>query len=184
MLVEKPYNRERAVLYAKRWAFRQNPLFGNFSTLGGNCTNFVSQCVYAGSCVMNYLNLFGWYYISLEDRTPSWSGVEFFYNFMVGNTGVGPYAHEGTRDEVEVGDVVQLFREEEGFYHSLLIVGFVEEDILVSAQSDDVYARPLSSYTYDDLRFIKMDGVRFFSQEVGDCFLSVYDGVAIVPSGG
>ena len=183
MLFEKPYDREKALMYAERWAFRRNPLFADFERLGGNCTNFVSQCVYAGSCVMNYLNLFGWYYISLDDRTPSWSGVEFFYNFIVGNRGVGPYGREVGRDEVEIGDVVQLYREDEGFYHSLLIVGFSEEEILVSAQSDDAFLRPLSSYTYDRERYIKIDGVRFFAQESGDCFLSVYDGVAIVPRG-
>ncbi len=181
MLIQKPYLRERAVMYANRWAFRRNPLFADFENLGGNCTNFVSQCVYAGSCVMNYLNLFGWYYISLDDRTPSWSGVEFFYNFITENQGVGPFGREVSRDEVEVGDVVQLYREDKGFYHSLLIVEFSQEDILLAAQSDDAYARPLSSYTYDRERFIKIDGVRFLSEDTGDCFASVYDGVAIVP---
>ncbi len=184
MLIEKPYDRERAVMYAERWAFRRNPLFGDFERLGGNCTNFVSQCVYAGSCVMNYLNLFGWYYISLEDRTPSWSGVEYFYNFITGNLGVGPFGREVTRDEVEIGDVVQLFREEKGFYHSLLIVGFSEEDILLAAQSDDAFGRPLSTYTYERERFIKIDGVRFLAQDTGDCFVSVYNGTAIVPQMG
>lgn len=181
MLIEKPYARDRAVMYAKRWAFRRNPLFADFEKIGGNCTNFVSQCVYAGSCVMNYLNLFGWYYISLENRTPSWSGVEFFYNFIVGNTGVGPFGHEAMRDETEIGDVVQLFREADGYYHSLLIVGFSDEDILVSAQSDDAYSRPLSTYFYESERFIKIDGVRFQTEESGDCFYSVYDATAIVP---
>ena len=183
MLLWKPYVRERTVRYAERWAFRRNPLFGDFETLGGNCTNFVSQCVYAGSCVMNYLNLFGWYYISLNDRTPSWSGVEYFYNFITQNLGVGPFGHEAMRDEVEVGDAVQLYREGEGFYHSLLVVGFSEDDILVAAQSDDAYARPLSTYNFDRERYIKIDGVRFLAEERGDCFLSVYDARAIVPMG-
>lgn len=184
MLFLKPYVRERAVRYAERWAFRRNSLFGDFERLGGNCTNFVSQCVYAGSCVMNYLNLFGWYYISLDDRTPSWSGVEYFYNFMTENLGVGPFGHEATRDEVEVGDVVQLYREGEGFYHSLLIVGFSEDDILLAAQSDDAYARPLSTYNFDRERYIKIDGVRFLAEDSGDCFRSVYDGIAIIPGEG
>ena len=57
----------------------------------------------------------------------------------------------------------------------------VEDDILLAAQSDDAYARPLSSYTYERERFIKIDGVRLLSEDMGDCFVSVYDGVAIVP---
>ena len=75
MIVAKMYDRQKALEYAKTWALGRNPLFFDFTGRGGNCTNFVSQCVYAGSCQMNYLSVFGWYYISLEDRTASWSGV-------------------------------------------------------------------------------------------------------------
>ena len=82
MFLNKPYNRERAVEYARRWALSRNPLFENFSGIGGDCTNFVSQCVYAGCCQMNYTPDFGWYYVSLNNRAPAWTGVEFFYNFL------------------------------------------------------------------------------------------------------
>ena len=82
MLVTRPYEREKALAYAERYAFSQNEIFGDFRGIGGNCTNFVSQCVYAGSCKMNYTKTFGWYYISLDDRAPSWTGVEYFYNFI------------------------------------------------------------------------------------------------------
>ena len=63
MLVTGEYNRERARAYAERWAFDRNPLFADYTGIGGNCTNFVSQCVYAGSCRMNFTPVFGWYYI-------------------------------------------------------------------------------------------------------------------------
>ena len=108
MLVTKPYRRERAVAYAAKYAFSQNPLFGNFAGFGGNCTNFVSQCIYAGSCKMNYTQTFGWYFISLDERSPSWTGVEYFYNFMTTNGGVGPFGRQASADELEIGDVVQL----------------------------------------------------------------------------
>ena len=87
MLAEKAYRRENAVNYARRYAFAQNPLFGDFRGIGGNCTNFVSQCIFAGSCEMNYTPTFGWYYISLDQRSPSWTGVDFFYNFITENKG-------------------------------------------------------------------------------------------------
>ena len=182
MLVVRPYNRMNAIRYAERWAFEQNPLFADFEEIGGNCTNFVSQCVYAGSCQMNYLSVFGWYYISLDDRTASWSGVKYFYNFLVENMGLGPFGREVSEEQIEIGDVIQLYRERVGFYHSLIVVGFSEEGILVAAQSDDAYGRALSSYSYDRARFLKIDGVRINSIEEGDCFQSVYDGVAILPS--
>ena len=171
MLVSKPYNRENAVAYARKYAFSQNSLFANFRGIGGNCTNFISQSVYAGSCEMNYKPTFGWYFISLDDRSPSWTGVEYFFNFITQNTDVGPYGKEVTSDEVEIGDVIQLARNAEGYYHSLLVVGFDGEDILVAAQTDDAYARPLSTYDYDYSRFIKILGVRFESPESTDtCF--------------
>ena len=170
MLVTKPYNRENAVAYAKKYAFSQNPLFPNFAGIGGNCTNFVSQAIYAGGCVMNYTPTFGWYYISLEERSPSWSGVEYFYNFVIENAGVGPFGRVATSDELEIGDVIQLGRETDGYYHTLLVVGFDGEDPLVAAQTDNAYARPLSTYDYDFDRFIKILGIRFESNEGYDCF--------------
>ena len=48
------YNRANAVAYAKKWAYGRNPKYYDFSDLGGDCTNFASQCIYAGSGVMNY----------------------------------------------------------------------------------------------------------------------------------
>lgn len=180
MLVIKPYLRERAVTYAKKYAFGQNPIFGNFRGIGGNCTNFVSQSIYAGSCVMNYTPTFGWYYISLEDRSPSWTGVQYFYNFMVSNTDVGPYGKDATLDEIEIGDVIQLGNNADGFYHTLLVVGFDGEDPLVAAQTDDAFRRPLSTYSYDFSRFIKILGVRVNIDIRDDCFNSVLDGIAIV----
>ena len=180
MLVTKPYIRENAVAYAKKYAFSQNPLFGNFAGIGGNCTNFVSQSIYAGSCKMNFTPTFGWYYISLDERAPAWTGVDFFYNFIVGNAGAGPFGRSANVDEVEIGDVIQLGREGEGYYHTLLIVGFEENDILVAAQTDNAFARPLSTYTYDYSRYIKILGVRLEAPSSEDCFQSVYDGVGLV----
>ena len=177
MLVVKPYNRENAVAYARKYAFSQNSLFANFAGIGGNCTNFVSQCIYAGSCEMNYKPTFGWYYISLDERSPSWSGVEYFYNFIIENADIGPFGRVATSDELENGDVIQLARNEEGFYHTLLVVGFDGEDILVAAQTDNAYARPLSTYDYDYARYIKILGVRLESPDTTDtCFERVLAG--------
>ena len=177
MLVTKPYQRENAVAYARKYAFTQNSLFANFAGIGGNCTNFVSQSIYAGSCEMNYKPTFGWYFISLDDRSPSWTGVDYFYNFIIENADVGPFGRVATSDELELGDVIQLARNEEGYYHSLLVVGFDGEDILVAAQTDNAYARPLSTYDYDYARYIKILGVRFDSPETTDaCFERLMQG--------
>ncbi|MDE5667595.1 MAG: amidase domain-containing protein, partial [Clostridia bacterium] len=77
------YDRQAAYEYAKKWAFSRNPAFYDFSKIGGDCTNFASQCIYAGAKIMNFTPTFGWFYRSANDRTPSWTGVQFLYNFLV-----------------------------------------------------------------------------------------------------
>ena len=180
MLYTKDYDREKTLRYAQKWAFQRNPLFRDYTGFGGNCTNFVSQAVYAGSCVMNYTPLFGWYYRSDGDRTPSWTGVEFFYNFMTKNMGVGPFGVEVPDGELEVGDVIQLYREGTGFYHTLLVTGFEEDGYLVAAQSDDAFDRPLSTYVYDTARFLHILGVRVDLPPIEDCFMPLFDGTALI----
>lgn len=178
MLLIKPYDRMRAVEYAETWALGRNPLFADFTGQGGNCTNFVSQSVLAGSCVMNFTPTFGWYFISSLDRSPSWTGVEFFYNFMVTNQGVGPFMREVSRREVMPGDVIQLANENGDFYHTLMITGFSGGDILVSAQSDDALNRALSSYNYASLRFLHVDGVRVnYDEDI--CFEGLIRGTSL-----
>lgn len=166
MLTDISYNREYAVAYARRWALMRNPLFIDFTGIGGNCTNFVSQCLLAGSSVMDFTPTFGWYYRSPEDRAPAWSGVEQLYDFLTGSGDFanmqpqGPYGMQAqNRNQVEVGDVVQLSNSEGDFYHTLIISGFSGNDILVCAQSDDALDRPLSSYNYASLRIIHVMGV-------------------------
>ena len=183
MIVIKEYNRERARKYAEKWATQRNPLFGNYEKLGGNCTNFVSQCVYAGSCQMNFTPVFGWYFLSDMARTASWTGVEFFYNFITQNESFGPFGREILPYQAMLGDVIQLGRDDTGYYHSLLIVGFAEDTYLVAAQSEDAFMRPLNTYTYDYARFIHIDGVRVEVPSVSDCFDSVYNGEAIIVDG-
>jgi hypothetical protein len=176
MLVIKPYKRENAVEYARKYAFGQNKYFASFEGIGGNCTNFVSQCIYAGGCQMNYTPTFGWYYISLDQRAPAWTGVEYFYNFMTTNEGVGPFGREAVADECEIGDVILLANNEDGYYHTLIIVGFDGEEILIAAQTNDAYMRPLSSYSYDYLRYIKILGIRYETADDYACFDTIMGG--------
>jgi hypothetical protein len=162
------YDRARALTYARRWALDRNPLFYNFTEVGGDCTNFVSQSVLAGSCVMNFTPDFGWYYLSVDDRAPAFTGVDAFWRFFVGdpefaaeNGGVGPFGREAPADEIEPGDVVQLGRASGEYYHTLLVTGRSAGDILVAAHSNDAYDRPLSSYPAPLIRYLHIEGVRF-----------------------
>ena len=84
-LAEVPYNRKAAVAYADYWAYRRNPKYYAFDEIGGDCTNFVSQCVFAGCGVMNDTPDYGWYYYNVNDRAPAWTGVGYFYRFLTEN---------------------------------------------------------------------------------------------------
>lgn len=180
MRLIKPYLRERALEYAKKWAFMRNPLFYDYTGIGGNCTNFVSQCLYAGSCEMNFTPVYGWYYLSSEERTASWTGVEFLYNFLTGNNGVGPFGREVGADMLSIGDVIQLAREDGTYYHTLLVTGFEDGTYLVAAQSDDAFDRPLNTYNYAEARYIHIDGVGVeWEISLPDCFDSLINGSAI-----
>ena len=156
---EIPYNRAAAVAYARKWALGRNPAYYDFEKIGGDCTNFASQCIYSGARIMNFTPVMGWYYRSSSDRTASWSGVQYLYQFLVNNRSVGPYAHAVSQSVVQPGDIVQFGTHSGGFYHSPVITS-VKPTILVAAHTYDALDRPLSTYTYDVIRFLHIDGVR------------------------
>lgn len=160
MLIEVPYNRILAVEYAKTWALKRNPAYYNFQGLGGDCTNFASQCLFAGSNVMNYTPVLGWYYSGSNDRSASWSGVQYLYNFLTTNQSVGPYAVETDMSNLEVGDLIQLGNSENHFYHTPVIVGIDPQEIFVATHTFDSFMRPLSSYVYDNIRCLHIVKVR------------------------
>lgn len=154
------YNRDMAVTYARKWAYKRNPKYYNFDNIGGDCTSFVSQCIYAGSKIMNYKKHVGWYNNSVNDRSPSWSGVEYLYDFLTTNQSVGPSAKVTDISNMEIGDIVQLkFSNMSNFSHSLLVVDKINSEIYVATHTDDSYNRNLSSYTYEGIRFLHINKV-------------------------
>ena len=174
-----PYNRENAVNYAKRWALSRNPLYTNYAGIGGDCTNFISQCILAGSCEMNFTPIFGWYYLSPTERTASWTGVSFFYNFMTQNQSNGPFASEVNEGGLMLGDVIQLGRTTDDYYHTLIVTGYSSDGYLVSAHTDDALDRPLSTYNFNTARFLHIEGVRIGFEERYDCYEALITGQSI-----
>lgn len=67
-----PYRREAAVAYAERWWNEPNPAYENFEV---NCTNYVSQCLFAGGAPMNYTGRreSGWWYKGYSNSQEMWS---------------------------------------------------------------------------------------------------------------
>lgn len=161
MVITVPYDRLKAVDYAIKWAYLRNPDFYNFNDLGGDCTNFISQCLFAGSGEMNYPS---WYYYSLNDRSPSWTGVEFLYDFLIKNNGLGPRGEECNIEDLRRGDVIQLDSDGDGrFTHSLMVTNInfpiAPYNILIAAHTVDSLNRPLDSYAFRKARFIHIKNV-------------------------
>lgn len=171
-----PYDRRAAVAYAHRWAFSRNPAFFDFSDLGGDCTNFASQCLFAGTGVMNFTPEFGWYYIDAENRAPAWTGVPFFWNFMVRNeVSDGPFGLGTTPNFIRPGDFVQIrFKSSsEVFAHTPVVVSVgyppALDNILVAAHSNDADNRPLNTYEdVEEMRFLHILGAALFTENDGE----------------
>ena len=161
-----PYNRIASVFYAHKWAYSRNPRYYNYDNLGGDCTNFASQCLYAGTGIMNFTPTFGWYYRNANDKAPAWTGVTYFYNFLTQkHIRTGPFGIETSISKIQPGDFVQLnFKkgDEDIFDHTPIIVERGEvaslDNVLVAAHSDDADFRPLNTYSFQDIRFIHILG--------------------------
>lgn len=160
----REYNRSSAVNYAHTWAYKRNPRYYNFDPVGGDCTSFASQCIYAGCNTMNYDKIKGWYYISGSNKSPSWSGVGFLHNFLINNKSVGPYATITSSDKLLPGDIAQLSFANNVYSHSLVVVSTESTNdlnkILVATHTFDSDYRPIASYGFDKIRFIHIGGFR------------------------
>lgn len=158
------YDRDKAIEYARKWAYSRNPKYYNFDLIGGDCTNFVSQCIYEGCPVMNHTKDIGWYYKNGNNKSPSWTGVEFLYNFLIKNKSVGPYGRETEILNIEKGDVIQLSFDGQLFSHSLIIIKIENllglDGIKVASHTEDNFNKRVTEYNFQKIRFIHIDGGR------------------------
>ena len=124
------YNRSAARSYALKYAKSPNPAYADFSNYGGDCTNFASQVLYAGSMTMIKSatsgiesNIDYWFYNTSTNRSTSWTGTEEFRRHWGNSNGYGRkrayqikilpvwYAVENFKTQVydflKEGDIVQ-----------------------------------------------------------------------------
>ena len=158
----KSYDRTSAINYAKKWALSRNPKYYNFDSVGGDCTSFVSQCLYAGSKKMNYSHVNSWYYNNGYNKSPSWSSVEFLYKFLTQNKSYGPCGQELSQTEILPGDIAQLSFDGVTFGHSLFIInvnGPSLNNISVATHTYDVLGKKIGEYNFLKVRFIHIENV-------------------------
>ena len=154
----RPYNREAAVAYARRWALSRNPAFTDYEHMGGNCTNFASQVLYAGGMpfVTSASHAGGnWYWFSDRSRSPSWTSARYLRDFMMNHNlpEKGPRPGIVARyvgfGELEPGDLVLKYMGDT-LTHTMIVTerlyypdGTVR-DYLIAQNSYDLLDYPLS----------------------------------------
>ena len=156
---EYPYDIPAAAAYARKYALGRNSAYYDFSQLGGDCTNFVSQCLYAGGGTMNFTAVTGWYYKSSYDRTASWTAARYLYRFLTENKGAGPYGQQQELSRADAGDII-MFTKNGIPYHSVFVTAVKNGECLVCAHSYDSLDRPLSSYSFEAALCVKIIGMR------------------------
>lgn len=133
------YSASDAAAYAVKWGEDRNGIYPNYNLSGGDCTNFVSQCIYAGGFDMNgssasvgtVESTSKWYCIYIKSTlgirqyavTTSWIRVSDF------NAYLSSLVTKSTKTTLSslisscsAGDVVQLADKTTGTpYHSIII---------------------------------------------------------------
>ena len=158
-----PYDRAAAIQYAHQWAYARNPRYFNFEDIGGDCTNFASQVLFAGAKVQNTAPN-GWYYHTVADRAPAWTGVRFLEAFLCGNHSRGPFALRCGLQTLQPGDLVLLQTTGVSLHHAAVVVAVEAtasaETVWVAAHSEDCDNRPLAAYAVRSLCPLHILGVR------------------------
>jgi hypothetical protein len=118
------YNRASAVQYAETWWNGVNPQYMNLEV---DCTNFVSQCLFAGGLPMVYTGKreSGWWYRGKSGGQELWS-----YSWAVAHSlsrflhGSGRATRVGSPTELTYGDVICYDWDGDGrWQHNVLITG-------------------------------------------------------------
>lgn len=159
------FNRTAMYNYAKENSHKYNPNWGDFSNLGGDCTNFISQILYAGGAPMDNTGSYTWYYYGMSNRAPSWTGVNQLYTYLINNDYIGPQGKLANSSEIlysmNIGDIVQIDFNYDGVYdHSVAITTYqsgYSSGTKVAAHSDFAFDRLLSTYG-GSKRYIKLTG--------------------------
>ena len=153
----KRYNRQKAIDYARKWALDRNSVYHDYENYGGDCTNFISQCLRAGEIPFDESGSDStkkWYWYSDAKRTPSWTSAKPFVTYLIGNNkqgtkNYGVYATFCRYEELELGDLVQK-RINGVLTHTMIVTSKVFDvdgeltDHLICQHSYDLKDFPLS----------------------------------------
>lgn len=145
----KLYDKEAAVQYAQRYALNYNTKYKNFNDNGGDCTNYVSQCINAGGIPTSN---------SWKPYSNSWLRVNELYYYLT-RRGIG--IDITSKNLYKEGCIIQFYANIKGYFsHSGVITKVLPNgEYLYCCHSYDKLNFPLSEifpFMYDKIRVIQL----------------------------
>lgn len=130
---DRYFNIDAAINYAQKYALNYNPQYKDFSASGGDCTNFVSQCLTAGGLELTY---------SWRPYTNAWYNVQYLRNYLLENNIAAEYPKIPPNP---AGSVIQFFNPEKNWWaHSGIITYSTKTDYLYCCHTYNKLNYPLS----------------------------------------
>ena len=166
------YNRQAAVNYALQWWNKANPAYRNFGS--NDCTNFVSQCLYAGGWPMkgwNKWSLSHWFYYFGYYYSNTWTVADDFSKFLVysGRGQARSLAYKPWNQYFKIGDLVQIDYNRDGKWdHTMIITKVTANEIYVTYHWASNSSVPLTSLMANVMA--KYPNARFIGYQLYDQF--------------
>lgn len=141
------YNPLAAVRYARKYALNYNPEYNSYGGIGGDCTNYISQCIKAGG--IRTTNVW-------KPYSHPWIRVNELYYYLLRN---GNGVDITKNKSYPIGSIIQFFSNKKGYYsHSGIITeSLANGDYLYCCHSYDKLDFPLSEIYplfYDKFRIV------------------------------
>jgi hypothetical protein len=169
---ENQYSRINAVKYARTYALHPNPSFRYFPLINndtsGDCANFISQCLLAGSAPMVFNSPHAWWYkkantSSKKDDTwsISWTVAHSLYWLLKSNQQSKALGIKGLEIQdvklLDLGDLIFFENNKGNIFHSAIITSFTNYQPLVSHHSFealDIFYK--NSWEANHVHFLKI----------------------------
>lgn len=146
------YSVSNAKGYAERWYNGRNPAFPVYSN---DCTNYVSQILFAGGMKMS-----GDWYAEMSYSGPAWRLVPEFYTYWSNLKSTTTSSNKSTIiSNAKEGDIVQFKKDgATRWSHSMFVYEKADGTLYLSGHTDDYLKRDFKnvSSTWVEFRVIKM----------------------------
>lgn len=150
------YSSSKAVAYAHKYYENYNPNYEDFTLSGGDCCNFVSQCLKAGG----FSTTDNWYYNTKNDYSSSWINCSYLLPYLKNNAYnydyySASYYRKYSRNitkamKINAGDVVIVCTYAGIFdlpWHALFVTSVNNYEVRCASHTDDYYSKAIVTNT-------------------------------------